>query len=162
MSCNLSKCFKYYEELDDDLKNIVLSKVRNPQNKELLNDIVSYKKQKDIIYEKYLENGFEYTEDYGDDFNIYGWIENDLSGYYNNNVAYIDNIIDSNIDKLSRQYCYKIKSVIKGKTNTIFNYHLNNNIDAKSKINRYIGNLKINEREEFISKINRVPNYIFI
>ncbi|MDB4614029.1 hypothetical protein OAH43_00695 [bacterium] len=56
MSCNLSKCFKYYEELDDDLKNIVLSKVRNPQNKELLNDIVSYKKQKDIIYEKYLEN----------------------------------------------------------------------------------------------------------
>jgi len=154
MSCNLSKCFKYYEELDDDLKNIVLSKVRNPQNKELLNDIVSYKKQKDIIYEKYLENGFEYTEDYGDDLNIYGWIENDLSGYYNNNVAYINKIIDSNIDKLSRQYCYKIKSVIKGKTNTIFNYHLNNNIDAKSKINRYIGNLKINEREEFISKIN--------
>ena len=48
MSYNLSKCFKYYEELDDDLKNIVLSKVRNPQNKELLNDIVSYKKQKDI------------------------------------------------------------------------------------------------------------------
>ena len=162
MSCNLSKCFKYYEELDDDLKNIVLSKVRNPQNKELLNDIVSYKKQKDIIYEKYLENGFEYTEDYGDDLNIYGWIENDLSGYYNNDIAYMDNIVDSNIDKLLRQNCYKIKSGIKGETNTIYNYHLNNKIDAKSKINRYIGNLRINEREEFINKINGGPNSTFI
>jgi len=155
MSCiNLSKHFKYYEKLDDDLKNIVLSKIRNSQNKELLNDIVSYKKQKDIIYKKYLENGFEYTDDYGDDFNIYGWIENDLSGYYNNNIAYIDNITELNIDKLSRQYCYKIKSAIKGKTNSIFNYHLNNKIDAKSKINRYIGNLTIDERNDFISKIN--------
>lgn len=154
MSSNLSKYFKYYEELDDDLKNIVLSKIRNPQKKELLNDIVSYKKQKDIIYEKYLENGFEYTEDYGDNFNIYGWIENDLSGYYNNDIAYMDNIVDSNIDKLLRQNCYKIKSGIKGETNTIYNYHLNNKIDAKSKINRYIANLKINEREDFISKIN--------
>lgn len=155
MSCiNLSKHFKYYEELDDDLKNIVLSKIRNSQNKELLNDIVSYKKQKDIIYNKYLENGFEYTDDYGDDFNIYGWIENDLSGYYNNNIAYIDNITELNIDKLSRQYCYKIKSAIKGETNSIFNYHLNNKIDAISKINRYIGNLTIDERNDFISKIN--------
>jgi len=162
MSCNSSKYFKYFDELDDDLKNIVLSKIRKPQNKELLNDIISYKKQKDIIYEKYLENGFEYTEDYGDDLNIYGWIENDLSGYYNNDIAYMDKIVDCNIDKLLRQYCYKIKSKIKGEENTIFNYYLNNKIDAKSKINRYIGNLTINEREEFISKINGGPNYTFI
>lgn len=148
------KINNYFNELDDDLKNIILSKIRNPQNKELLNDIISYKKQKDIIYEKYLENGLEYTENYGDDLNIYGWIENDLSGYYNNDIAYMDKIVDCNIDKLLRLYCYKIKSEIKGEENTIFNYHLNNKIDAKSKINRYIGNLTINEREEFISKIN--------
>tara|TARA_B110000444_G_scaffold207871_1_gene202028 strand:+ start:820 stop:1308 length:489 start_codon:yes stop_codon:yes gene_type:complete len=162
MDYDLSKHFKYYYELDDDLKNIVLSKIRNPQNKELLNDIISYKKQKEIIYEKYFKNGFEYTDDYGDDINIYGWIENDLSGYYNNEIAYIDNIVPSNIDKLLRQYSYKIKREIKGETNTLFNYHLNNKIDAKSKINRYIGNLTINEREEFISKIHGVSNYTFI
>tara|TARA_B110000259_G_scaffold188233_1_gene245804 strand:- start:4855 stop:5343 length:489 start_codon:yes stop_codon:yes gene_type:complete len=162
MSLDLAKHFKYYYELDDDLKNIVLSNIRKPQNKDLLNDIVSYKKQKDIIYEKYLENGFEYTEDYGDDLNIYGWIENDLCAYYNNEIAYIDNIIDSNIDKLSRQHCYKIKSEIKGETNTIFNYHLNNKINAKSKINRYIGNLTINERDKFISKIYGVSNSTLI
>jgi|TARA_B110000093_G_scaffold125898_1_gene134705 hypothetical protein len=151
----LSNYFKYYDELDDDLKNIVLSKIRNPQNKELLHDIVSYKKQKDIIFKKYLQNGFEYTEDFGDNLNIYGWIDNDLLGYYNNDIVYNNNnIIDCNIDKLLRQYSYKIKSKIKGKTNTIFNYHLNNKINAKSKINRYIGNLTINERDEFISKIN--------
>ena len=162
MNSYISKYFKYFNELDDDLKNIVLSKIRKPQNKELLNDIISYKKQKDIIYEKYLENGFEYTEDYGDDLNIYGWIENDLSGYYNNDIAYMDEIVDCNIDKLLRLYCYKIKSKIKGEENTIFNYYLNSKIDAKSKINRYIGNLTINEREEFISKINGGPNYTFI
>lgn len=111
---NLSINFKYYNELDDDLKNLVLSKIRYPQNKELLDDIITYKKHKDTIYNKYLLNGFEYTDDYTDDFNIHGWIENDLSSYYNNDVAYIDKnnyikIVNSNICKLSRQICYKIK-----------------------------------------------------
>ncbi len=49
---DLSKCFKYYNELDDDLKNLVLSKIRNPQNKELLDDIIKEYKQ------FYIDNGF--------------------------------------------------------------------------------------------------------
>ena len=127
---NLSIYFKYYNELDDDLKNLVLSKIRSPQKKELLDDIVSFKKHKDIIYNKYLLNGFEYTDDYTDDFNIYGWIDNDLLGYYNNNIPYMDNnnyikIIDSNIRKLSRQMCYKIKKEKNGESRVLFNYHLN-------------------------------------
>lgn len=149
---DLSKCFKYYNELNDDLKNLVLTKVRNPQNKELLDDIIDYKKQKDAIYRKYLENGFEYTENYEDDLNIHAWIENDLSGYYNNDIEYINNIEDTNINKLSRQYCYRIKKEKKGETNTIYNFHLNMNIDCKSKINRYIANLTIEERKDFINK----------
>lgn len=139
---DLSKCFKYYNELDDDLKNLVLSKVRNPQNKELLNDIVNFKKQKDAIYKKYLENGFEYTDNYDDDFNIHAWIDNDLSIYYNNNI-----------NKLTRQYCYRIKKEKKGEIDTIYNFHFNIKIDCKSKINRYIANLTIGEREDFINKI---------
>ena len=155
---NLSINFKYYNELDDDLKNLVLSKIRYPQNKELLDDIITYKKHKDTIYNKYLLNGFEYTDDYTDDFNIHGWIENDLSSYYNNDVAYIDKnnyikIVNSNICKLSRQICYKIKKKNKCISDILYNYHLNNNIDTITTINRYIGNLTINEREDFISKI---------
>jgi hypothetical protein len=147
---DLSKCFKYYNELDDDLKNLVLSKIRNPQNKELLDDIINFQKQKDAIYKKYLENGFEYTENYDDDFNIHAWIDNDLSGYYNNGIAYINNIENTNINKLMRQYCYRIKKEKKGETDTVYNFHLNMKIDCKSKINRYIANLTIDEREDFI------------
>ena len=152
--CDLSKYFKYYNELDDDLKNLVLSKVRNPQNKELLADIINFKKQKETIYNKYLENGFEYSDQYDDDFNIHGWIENDLTAYYNNDVAYIDNIIDSNIDKLSRQLCFKIKKEKKGETEVVYRYHLDIKVNPISKINRYISNLTISEREDFIKKIN--------
>lgn len=149
---DLSKYFKYYYELDDDLKNLVLSKIRYPQNKELLDDIINFKKQKNAIYKKYLENGFEYTEKYDDIFNIYAWIDNDLSGYYNNDIAYINNIEDININKLTRQYCYRIKKEKKGEINTIYNFHFNMKIDCKSKINRYIANLTIEEREYFINK----------
>lgn len=161
---NLSFFFKYYNELDDDLKNLILSKIRWPQNKALLDDIVSYKKHKDIIYDKYVINGFEYTDDYGDYFNIYRNIENDLLDYYNNNVEYMDNnnyikIVESNIRKLSRQVCYKIKKEKRGVSCVLYNYHLNNNISAITKINRYIGNLTINERKDFISKIKK-NNYI--
>ena len=140
---NLSKCFKYYNELDDDIKNLVLSKVRNPQNKKLLDDIVNFKKQKDTIYTKYLKNGFEYTDNYDDDFNIHAWIDNDLTEYY---------IKDSNINILTRQYCYKIKKEKKGEKDTIYNFYFNMKIDCKSKINRYIANLTIQEREAFINK----------
>jgi len=152
--CDLSKYFKYYNELDDDLKNLVLSKVRNPQNKELLADIINFKKQKETIYNKYLENGFEYSDQYDDEFNIHAWIENDLTAYYNNDIAYIDDIIDSNIDKLSRQLCFKIKKEKKGETEAVYRYHLDIKVNPISKINRYIGNLTISEREDFIKKIN--------
>jgi len=151
---DLSKCFKYYNELDDDLKNLVLSKVRNNQNKELLDDIINFKKQKECIYNKYLENGFEYTDSYDDNVNIHGWIENDLTAYYNNDIAYIDDIINSNIDKLSRQLCFKIKKEKKGETVAVYCYHLDITVNPISKINRYIGNLTISERDDFISKIN--------
>ena len=44
---DLSKCFKYYNKLDDDCANLVLSKLRNNQ-KELLDDIINFKKQKKL------------------------------------------------------------------------------------------------------------------
>ena len=32
---NIEKYFKYYNELDEDLQNLILSKIRYPQNKNL-------------------------------------------------------------------------------------------------------------------------------
>ena len=40
-------------ELPYDIQNIILSKIRNPQNKELLEDIKNFKNNKDIIFKIY-------------------------------------------------------------------------------------------------------------
>lgn len=149
----LSHCFKYYDELDYDLQNLVLSKVRNPQNKDLLNDITNYNKQKTEIYNKYLQNGFEYTDDYKDDFNIHAYIDNDLMLYYNKDEAYMYGISDSNKNKLERQLAYNIKKNKNGESKTLYDYHLNINIGCISKVNRYIANMTIDERQEFIDNI---------
>jgi hypothetical protein len=45
-----------FNELNSDLQNLILSKIRNPQNKNLLEDIIDYKKSKDNIFNKYFNN----------------------------------------------------------------------------------------------------------
>jgi hypothetical protein len=136
--------------IPDDIINKIENYIIFPQNKNLLDDIKNFKIMKDKIYNEYNEQGFEYTDDYTDDFNIYSWIENDLLAYYNNNIAYIDDITNDNIEKLLRQLSFKIKKEKKGNIYAMANFHFNMNINKKSRINRYIGNLTINERIKFI------------
>ena len=136
--------------IPDDIINKIENYIIFPQNKNLLDDIKNFKIMKDKIYNIYLTKGFEYTDDYTDDFNIYAWIENDLLAYYNNNIAYIDDITNDNIEKLLRQLSFKIKKEKKGHIYALANFHFNMNINKKSRINRYIGNLTTNERIKFI------------
>ncbi|MAT13467.1 MAG: hypothetical protein CMM02_20910 [Rhodopirellula sp.] len=136
--------------IPDDIINKIENYIIFPQNKNLLDDIKNFKIMKDNIYNKYLTNGFEYSDNYTDDFNIYAWIENDLLAYYNNNIAYIDDITNDNIEKLLRQLSFKIKKEKKGHIYALANFHFNMNINKKSRINRYIGNLTTNERIKFI------------
>lgn len=136
-----------FNNLDKDLQELVLNKIIYKQNKELLDDIKNYKENKNIIFKKYNDLGYIYNNDYTDDFNIYSKIENDLMSYYNDQYAYIDNSSINNIKKINRLLVSKYKK------NIFFNFHLNFKINIKSRINRYIGCLNIDERNNFISNI---------
>jgi hypothetical protein len=133
-----------FNNLDKDLQELVLSKIIYKQNKELLDDIKNYKESKNIIFKKYNDVGYIYNDDYTDDFNIYSKIENDLMSFFNDQYAYIDNSSINNIKKINRLLVSKYKK------NIFFNFHLNFKINIKSRINRYIGCLNIDERNNFI------------
>jgi hypothetical protein len=144
--------FKYFEELDDDLKNYVLSKVRNPQNKNLLDDIVNYNKTKKMIYEIYEGWGLEYTDDLTDEFNIHAWVENDLMSFYNDNIPLIDNITENNLKKIEKIKAFQVK-IEKNKSTALYNIMFNMNLNPINRINNLIGCLTINERNKFIEHI---------
>ena len=59
----------FFNELNSDLQNLILSKIRNPQDKNLLEDIIDYKKSKDNIFNKYFNKGYDYDEN--SEFYIY-------------------------------------------------------------------------------------------
>ena len=148
---DLNNCFKYYDELYEDLQNIILSKVRNPQNKNLLEDITNYKKSKICIFENYEKNGYDYNECYID--NIYYAIENDLLRYFNNDVSTLGtlySITETNIEKLER--ILSIKNKMKLNKFIVTKLMNGNIISANSRINILLGALTLDERYDFINK----------
>lgn len=142
-----------YDNLPDDIKYIILNKyLLYPQNKELLNDIENFKKYKDGIYSIYEHRGYEYNNDYTDDFNIYSVFDNDLMSFWNDDIAYNDSITNKNYEKMLRIMAFKIKNdcdSIKAR----HNFHLNIDISPKTKINRYLAGLTIEERAKFVSTL---------
>tara|TARA_B110001450_G_scaffold78018_1_gene74123 strand:+ start:57 stop:509 length:453 start_codon:yes stop_codon:yes gene_type:complete len=146
---NINKHFKYYYELDDDLQNLILSKIRYPQNKNLLEDIIDFKKSKDKIFEIYLNKGYDY--DINNEFYIYYQIENDLMRYYNDDVAMMNGITETNIEKLERILCINEKMKKSSKSQIATEIMYKNNINVNMRINMLIGCLRINERENFIN-----------
>jgi len=147
---NLTKHFKYFNEFDEDIQNLILSKIRKPQDKNLLNDIIDYKKSKELLFNRYEYNG--YTYDSNDDmFYIYYQIDNDLIGYYNDYIALDKWVTIENIKKLERILSIKYK-FIKNKDKTLKNILFSNNLSTNSRINILLGGLTIAERKSFILK----------
>jgi hypothetical protein len=140
-----------YNKLPDDIKDIILNKyLIYPQKKELLNDIENFKKYKDGIYKIYEHLGYEYNNDYTNDFNIYAVIDNDLMAFWNDDMAYIYGITDKNYAKMFRLLAFKIKNDSYG-SKAQHNFHMNINISSKTKINRYLAGLTMEERAKFVS-----------
>tara|TARA_B100000795_G_C22740302_1_gene415038 strand:+ start:668 stop:1129 length:462 start_codon:yes stop_codon:yes gene_type:complete len=145
---DLNKCFKYYDELYQDLQNIILSKVRNPQNKNLLEDITNYKISKICIFENYEKNDYDYNID--NEFYIYYAIENDLLRYFNDDVSTLYAITETNIEKLER--ILSIKNKMKLNKLIVTKLMNGNTITANSRINILLGALTLDERDDFINK----------
>ena len=145
---DITKHFKYFNDLNIDLQNLIISKIKHPISKDLDADIVNYKIFKDDMIDKYVEKGYDYDID--GMFYIYYQIENDLLRFFNDDVATMDLITENNIRKLERILSIKNK-LEKNKesvTNTLMNS--SDNLHTISRINILIGALTCEEREKFL------------
>lgn len=145
---DISKHFKYFYELDEDLQNLITSKIKNPISKELDADIINYKDAKETIIAEYEKKGYDYDTD--GMFYIYYQIENDLIRFFNDDVATNELITDNNISKLERILSIKNK-LEKNKKNTLDSLmDAMDNLNVISRINILIGALTCEERKQFL------------
>jgi hypothetical protein len=140
---DISKHFKYFYDLNEDLQTLILSKIRNPINKDLEADIIDYKDVKETIIAEYEKMGYDYDID--GMFYIYYQIENDLIRFFNDDVATMDLITENNIKKLERILSIKNK---KNAIDSLMN--AKDNLNVISRINILIGALTRKEREQFL------------
>ena len=140
---DISKHFKYFYDLNEDLQTLILSKIRNPINKDLEADIIDYKDVKETIIDEYEKMGYDYDID--GMFYIYYQIENDLIRFFNDDVATMDLITENNIKKLERILSIKNK---KNAIDSLMN--AKDNLNVISRINILIGALTRKEREQFL------------
>lgn len=143
-----SKYFKYFNDLNEDLQNLIISKIKYSISQELSTDIINYKIFREDIIKKYEEKGYDYDID--GEFYIYYQIENDLIRYFNDDVATMDSITDKNIKKMER--ILSIKNKLKKNKNVVINslMNANNNLNIISRINILICTLTCKEREQFL------------
>jgi hypothetical protein len=144
----LSKYFKYYYNLNEDLQNLILTKIRHPISKELDVDIVNFKTFKEDVINTYLKKGFDYDID--GMFYIYYQIENDLIRFFNDVIATMDFITEKNIKKMERILSIK-KKLEKNKKKTIdCLMNSTDSLQVNSRINILIGALTCEERSKFL------------
>lgn len=141
--------FDYFNNLTEDLQNEILKNIRNPQNKNLLNDIEDFNKSKEKVFNKYYKIG--YDDDIDSEFYINYKVENDLLGFYNDNYPLIDGIKETNLEKLNRILSIKNK-LNKNRNLVLYNMLLNNDMNVNKRINILLGALTINERQKFIDE----------
>ena len=141
--------FDYFNNLTEDLQNEILKNIRNPQNKNLLNDIEDFNKSKEKVFNKYYKIG--YDDDIDSEFYINYKVENDLLGFYNDNYPLIDGIKETNLEKLNRILSIKNK-LNKNRNLVLYNMLLNNDMNVNQRINILLGALTINERQKFIDE----------
>ncbi len=140
---DITRHFAYFNDLNPDLQTLILSKIRNPINKDLEADIIDYKDVKETIIAEYEKMGYDYDID--GMFYIYYQIENDLIRFFNDDVATMDLITENNIKKLERILSIKNK---KNAIDSLMN--AKDNLNVISRINILIGALTRKEREQFL------------
>ena len=145
---DITNHFKYFNDLNVDLQNLILSKIRYPISKELDADIVNFKIFKDDIIDKYVKKGYDCDID--GMFYINYQIENDLLRFFNDDVATMEYITDNNIKKLERILSIKNKLEKNKESVTKSLINSSDNINTISRINILIGALTCEERKNFL------------
>ena len=134
----------FLNRLPIEIVSYITQYTYNPQNKDLLNDIVNFTVSKVEIYKLYLD----YFTELNEAEEYINWISNDIVLYTNNfrhtGVLYGGGYTDLFYDRLFRN------SFLKTKEN-VDDYIIKlTNSGAIKEINIYLGLLTIKEREDFI------------
>lgn len=136
----------FIHSLPMDIVLQIIPYTYNLQNKELLNDIVNYKKTRSLLSKLYYNFWITYEEEYKN------WLINDIFEYANNNIANMYGYVDKFYNIFRRNIFLQTVELID-------NYV--NNLEKKevgTQINIFLGLLTISERNElvinFTNKIN--------
>jgi len=144
----------YLNKLPEDLQLDIYSRIKYPQNKNLILDIKTFYMVKKSIYSEYLSNVLSIdNEDYYNNNNIHSCIDNDLMGFFNDNIIYFDEKTKINEIRMNRILAYRIKYKLYN-SKASFNFNRNAKTCPKTHINRYIGCLNVDERGELLTYLN--------
>jgi len=145
----------YLNKLPEDLQLDIYSRIKYPQNKNLILDIKTFYMVKKSIYSEYLSNvsSNDNEEDYYNNNNIHSCIDNDLMRFFNDNINYFHEKTRINEIRMNRILAYRIKYKLYNNKAT-FNFDRNTKTCPKTHINRYIGCLNVDERGELLTYLN--------
>ena len=145
----------YFNKLPEDLQLDIYSRIKYPQNKNLILDIKTFYMVKKSIYSEYLSNvsSIDNEEDYYNNNNIHSCIDNDLMRFFNDNINYFHEKTRINEIRMNRILAYRIKYKLYNSKAT-FNFDRNTKTCPKTHINRYIGCLNVDERGELLTYLN--------
>jgi hypothetical protein len=129
-----------FKKLPDEIKWYILSFHANPQPKYLLNDIKHYTSSRNIIQNIYIRRWDWSPVESPDE-----WLDNDLVGYLNNNVATMSGYVNRIYDVFSRHFM--AQKYTKTQLISIFNSYPKN---IKRTNNLLWGILTMEERDGFI------------
>ncbi len=142
----------FMERLPMDIVLQIIPYTYNVQNKDLLNDIISYKETHSLLSELYYNYCIIYAEDEpGDDRN---WLINDIVAYANNDVATMYGYVDKFYTIFKRNIFLQTEEEIDNYVKILDKKNVN------TEINIFLGLLNVNERNDFV--IDRQNKLIFI
>ena len=135
----------FIEKLPLDIILQIIPYTYNVQNKELLNDIISYKETHSLLSELYYNYWIVYAEQEPEQDR--NWLINDIFGYANNDVATMYGYVDKFYTIFKRNIFLKTEKAIDKYVKILDKKNVN------TEINIFLGLLQANERDEFINSV---------
>tara|TARA_Y100000816_G_scaffold284152_1_gene261928 strand:+ start:1148 stop:1594 length:447 start_codon:yes stop_codon:yes gene_type:complete len=142
----------YLQKIPQDvIRENIIPYTYNTQPRELLDDIISFIYMKEILIELYYEKWHEW-----DDENYMDWLSNDISRFFNEDVATMIEYVDSNVNKFKRLFKFFYKNYDKSKIVKFIS-----KIDSPITLsifhfNTCFGILTTSERLDFLKFVTRI------
>ena len=136
---------------EDVIRENIIPYTHNTQPRDLLDDIISYIYTKKILIEIYYERWHEWNDEHYMD-----WLSNDISRFFNEDVATMIEYVDSNINKFKRLFKIFYKNYDKAKiANIIWKLESHSTLSIVH-FNILLGILTTKERVDFLTFVTEI------